>query len=149
MSEAISFPIAAERLIPHRRPMQMVDALLAFDGETGTVGVRVAEGNPLLEEDGSLAEVALMELLAQSYAAVQGYADSLAGAETRQGFLVGVRKAVFHARPQLGDELRVRVRATARFEGFAVVEGDVRRGGELLAEGNIKLWIVPAEGNER
>ena len=149
MSETMSFPIAAERLIPHRRPMQMIDALLAFDGETGTVGVRVAECNPLLEKDGSLAEVALMELLAQSYAAVQGYADSLTGAETRQGFLVGVRKAVFHARPRVGDELRVRVRATARFEAFAVVEGDVRRGGELLAEGNIKLWIVPAEGNGR
>jgi hypothetical protein len=53
----------------------------------------------------------------------------------------------FHLRPRLGDKLEIKVRAAARLEGFAVVEGSVRRGHELLAEGNIKLWIVPAEGS--
>jgi 3-hydroxyacyl-[acyl-carrier-protein] dehydratase len=148
VSETMSFPIAAERLVPHRRPMQLIETLEAFDGETGTVSAVVDAGNPLLEEDGALAEVALLELLAQSFAAVQGYADSFSGQPARQGFLVGVRKVSFLARPRLGDRLEIRVRATARLEGFAVVEGSVLRGDELLAEGNIKLWIVPAEGSE-
>ena len=149
MTESICLPVAAEGLIPHRRPMQLIDALEAFDGETGTVSAVMAAGNPLLEEDGALAEVALLELLAQSFAAVQGYADSFSGQPARQGFLVGVRKVSFHLRPRLGDKLEIKVRAAARLEGFAVVEGSVRRGDELLAEGNIKLWIVPAEGNDK
>ena len=147
MTERISLPVAAEGLIPHRRPMQLIDALEAFDGETGTVSAVMEAGNPLLEEDGALAEVALLELLAQSFAAVQGYADSFSGQPARQGFLVGVRKVSFYLRPRLGDKLEIKVRAAARLEGFAVVEGSVRRGDELLAEGNIKLWIVPAEGS--
>lgn len=148
MAEAMSFPIAAERLIPHRPPMQLIEALEDFDGEAGTVSAQVGPAHPLLEEDGALAEVALLELLAQAYAAVQGYADSLSGEPVRQGFLVGVRKVRFLARPQLGDQLQVRVRASARLEGFAIVEGSVRRGEELLAEGNIKLWIVPQGGGQ-
>ena len=147
MTERMSLPVAAEGLIPHRRPMQLIDALEAFDGETGTVSAVMEAGNPLLEEDGALAEVALLELLAQSFAAVQGYADSFSGQPARQGFLVGVRKVSFYLRPRLGDKLEIKVRAAARLEGFAVVEGSVMRGDELLAEGNIKLWIVPAEGS--
>jgi predicted hotdog family 3-hydroxylacyl-ACP dehydratase len=143
----MSLPVAAEGLIPHRRPMQLIDALEAFDGDTGTVSAVMEAGNPLLEEDGALAEVALLELLAQSFAAVQGYADSFSGQPARQGFLVGVRKVSFYLRPRLGDKLEIKVRAAARLEGFAVVEGSVMRGDELLAEGNIKLWIVPAEGS--
>jgi predicted hotdog family 3-hydroxylacyl-ACP dehydratase len=141
----MSLPVAAERLIPHRRPMQLIETLEAFDGEAGTVSAVVAAGNPLLEEDGALAEVALLELLAQSFAAVQGYADSFSGQPPRQGFLVGVRKVSFLVRPRLGDHLKITVRVIARLEGFAVVEGSVRRGDALLAEGSIKLWIVPAE----
>lgn len=149
MSETMSFPIAAERLIPHRPPMQLIEALEAFDGETGTVSARVDAGHLLLEEDGALAEVALLELLAQTFAAVQGYADSFSGQPARQGFLVGVRKVSFLARPRPGDRLEIKVRATARLEGFAVVEGSVMRGDNLLAEGNIKLWIVPPQGSEK
>lgn len=148
VTESMNFPIAAEDLIPHRPPMRMIDALEAFDGETGIVSARVSPGNLLLEENGALTEVVLLELLAQSFAAVQGYADSFSGKPVRQGFLVGARNVSFLARPRLGDHLKIRVRATARLEGFAVVEGSVMRGDEVLAEGNIKLWIVPPKGSE-
>jgi 3-hydroxyacyl-[acyl-carrier-protein] dehydratase len=149
MTEGNKLPMAAEELIPHRPPMQLIKALEGFEEGTGTVSAVVEPGNLLLEEDGSLAEVALLELLAQSYAAVQGYADSFSGLPPRQGFLVGVRGITCLARPRLGDRLQIQVRATTRLEGFAVVEGRVRRDDELLAEGNIKLWIVPVEGGEK
>ncbi|MDO3379812.1 hypothetical protein [Geoalkalibacter halelectricus] len=126
--------------------MLLIDALESLEGDIGLVSARIREGNPLLEKDGLLAEAGLLELLAQSYAAVQGYADSLAEGPVRQGFLVGVRKMEFLARPRVGDALCIQVGAQARLEGFAVVEGQVRRGDEVLARGKIKLWIVPQEG---
>jgi predicted hotdog family 3-hydroxylacyl-ACP dehydratase len=144
----MNLPVPAERLIPHRPPMQLIEALEEFDGDSGAISAVVEAGNPLLEEDGALADVALLELLAQSFAALQGYADSFSGQQPRQGFLVGVRKVSFFARPHLGDRLRIHVQATARLEGFAVVEGKVMRGDEMLAEGNLKLWIVPPTGSE-
>ncbi|MEZ4601630.1 MAG: hypothetical protein R2940_17715 [Syntrophotaleaceae bacterium] len=149
MHDSAGLPLAAEKLIPHRRPMQLIKALESYEDGAGTVVAEVEPGNPLLEPDDSLAEVGLLELMAQSYAAVQGYADSFSGLPPRQGFLVGVRGVSFYARPRLGDRLEIRVRVTTRLEGFAIVEGSVRRNDEILAEGNIKLFIVPAEGGER
>jgi 3-hydroxyacyl-[acyl-carrier-protein] dehydratase len=148
VTERVSLPVPAEQLIPHRPPMQLIEALEEFEGDSGTVSAVVEADNPLLEEDGGLAEVALLELMAQSFAALQGYADSFSGQPPRQGFLVGVRRVRFLARPRLGDRLRVHVEATARLEGFAIVQGTVLRGDEHLAEGNFKLWIVPPEGSE-
>lgn len=141
-----NFPVPADQLVPHRPPMLLIDALESLEGEVGQVSARIREGNPLFDEDGLLAEAGLLELLAQSYAAVQGYADSRSGGPIRQGFLVGVRKMEFLARPRLGDTLCIQVGAQARLEGFAVVDGQVSRGDEILAQGKIKLWIVSQEG---
>jgi len=149
MAEPTIFPIAAERLIPHRPPMQVVEALQTFDGKGGTVSARVVRENPLLEEGGALAEVGLLELLAQAYAAVQGYADSLSGEPVRRGFLVGVRKITFLRQAHLGDALIIRVRVVARLENFAIVEGTVLKGEKPLAEGTFKVWIVPTEGSDQ
>jgi len=139
------FPIAAERLIPHRLPMRLIDTLEAFDGETATVRVRSFRDNPLLEDDGTLTTVALLELLAQSYAAIQGYLDRAAGNPVRHGYLVGSRRFAFFHAAKPADELRVELHTVGSFNGFALVEGQIRRGNLLLAEGSIKLYALPPE----
>jgi hypothetical protein len=50
---------------------------------------------------------------------------------------------------RVGDELRVAIHTVAELEGFALAEGTVRRGEELIASGALKLWIPPdAAGGE-
>ena len=146
MENQISIP--ADQLIPHRYPMQLVEKLLFFDGERGVVSAQVHHDNLFLQEGGTLAESAMVELLAQAYAAVQGYSDSRSGKPVRQGFLVGVRKIIIAEKAKRGDSLLVHVRPTAQIDGFAVVEGKVCRGNETLAHGNLKLWIPVAEEAE-
>lgn len=140
-------PMAAEELIPHRLPMRQVDRLLEYEDGGGSVEALVASDNPLLDGEGNLSEVALVEMLAQAFAAVQGYGDSVAGKPVQQGFLVGIRKVVMTARARLGDRLMIQIRSLAQLEGFAVVEGEVFRDGESLATGKLKLWIPPSEGS--
>ncbi len=134
-------PLPAREFLPHRPPMQLVDRLLAVDGDEGLVAANLAPGNPLLGDDGALDSVALIELIAQGYAAIQGYVDRCAGRPPGRGFLVGIRRAELFAPARLGECLLVRVRTVARVNTFVVIEGEVRSGGTLLATAALKLWL--------
>jgi predicted hotdog family 3-hydroxylacyl-ACP dehydratase len=139
--------MAAERLIPHRPPMRLVDRLLSFADGDGTAEATVPGGSVAAAEDGALDPVALVELIAQSYAAVRGYDDLVHGRPVSEGFLVGIRRMRIAGKAHAGERLLTEVRTVGSFEGFAVVEGTVSRDGETLASGTLKLWITGKEGS--
>lgn len=141
MTPSLQLPMAAEELIPHRRPMRLVERLIRFEGGQGEVEAFIDDACVLLNDDGTLAEVGLVEMLAQAFAAAQGYSDLLAGGVVRQGFLVGIRKITLSASAMRGDTLCIRIRTLACMDGFAVVEGEVLRREQVLAQGSLKLWI--------
>lgn len=144
MGVPFRLPMAASELVPHRPPMLLVDRLVAEDGRGGTVTATITAG-PLTGPDGSLEEVGLVELLAQGYAALQGYLDRRDGKPVQMGFLVGVRKVEVFTPPRTNDMVEIHLRPQAIVESFAVVDGEVRRGDELLASGNFKVWISPPD----
>lgn len=139
--EHLVLPRAAAEFLPHRPPMQLVEELRTANEGNGTVSVRLAQGCPLLGPTGGLEGVAMVELLAQGYAAVQGYADLSAGKAPGRGFLVGIRRARVCGSARVGDELTITVRTVARIDTFAMVEGEVYRGEEELARATLKLWL--------
>jgi predicted hotdog family 3-hydroxylacyl-ACP dehydratase len=135
----LSVPV--ETLIPHRKPMCLIDRLIEFKDQGGTVEASVPFDHALVDGDGRLDTLAVAEMIAQSYAAVKGYDDRRTGEPVKQGFLVGIRKIQFLSAVFAGDLLRINVKTVGSIAGFAVVAGTVRRHQELLAEGEIKLWI--------
>jgi predicted hotdog family 3-hydroxylacyl-ACP dehydratase len=138
----LTLPIAAEELVPHRLPMRLVEQLIEIDEKNGTATTRVLPDNPLLNDSGNLEGVALLELIAQSYAALKVYIDRRDHKPVRQGFLVGIKKLEWFAAASIGDELRITIRTLAELDDFAVAEGDVWCGETLLAHGEVKVWIV-------
>ena len=134
-------PLPAEALIPHRRPMCIIDRLIDTKAQGGTAEACVAPDNVLVDEDGQLDPTAVAEMIAQTYAAVKGYNDRLSGEPVKQGFLVGIRKIQFLKLVFAGDVLRINVDTVGAISGFAVVKGQVTRNQEVIAEGEIKLWI--------
>jgi predicted hotdog family 3-hydroxylacyl-ACP dehydratase len=137
----LRLPLAAEELIPHRRPLRLVDRLLEIDGKNGVVEALIAAENPLVDGQGYLEDVALTELLAQAYAAVKGYLDRVAEKPVRQGFLVGIKKFVKLSSVRASERLRIVIRTLGELEDFAVGEGEIWRASELVARGEIKVWI--------
>jgi len=109
-------PCPAEELIPHRRTMLLVDSLLACDPESGrgrvAAGARVAP--VFVAEAERLAEVVLLEMMAQAYACLQGYRDRLAGRAPGLGFLVGVRRFSCMRKAFGGEALEVESRSRPR-----------------------------------
>lgn len=136
-----TLPMEAEELIPHRLPMRLIDRLLEIDGKNGVVETLVVAECPLVAVDGQLEDIALIELLAQSYAAVKGYCDRLDGKPVRQGFLVGIKKVDWLQTVRVGDRLRIKINTLAELGDFAVADGEVWSGDAMVARGEIKVWL--------
>lgn len=149
MTDAPTLPIPAEQLIPHRSPMRLVDALLSCEAGSGTTGACLGADSIVADERGVLDEAALVELIAQSYAAVKGYDDLLNGKPVGKGFLVGIRKLRITGTAHAGDRLLTSVTTVAAIEGFSVIEGTVSRGDDEIASGTMKVWLVDTCGTGR
>ena len=141
MRRPLNFPIAAEQLIPHRPPLCLIDRLLAYDGLQGVVEATLLPGSICIMDDGSIEQTALVELIAQSFAAIKGYADLLEGKPVYKGFLVGVKRVTFQGTAYGNDRLLIDITKTGETDEFALAEGRVIRGEEVLAAGSLMVWI--------
>ena len=138
---ALSLPLAAEELIPHRLPMRLVEQLLEIDGKNGIVAAQVATECPLVDTTGKLEDIALVELIAQGYATLKGYLDRLEEKPVRQGFLVGIKKLNWFGTVLAGEPLLIKIRTLAELDDFAVAEGEIWHGDALVASGEVKVWL--------
>lgn len=137
-----SLPIPAEEIVPHRLPARLIDRFVAFEYNGGDIETVLEENNPLLDEDGNFEQLGMVELIAQSFAALKGYSDTIAGKPVRMGFLVAVKQMEFNKSARKGDLLTISVKKTGETDDFALAEGTVKRGDEVLATGNVMVWLT-------
>lgn len=137
----LQLPIPTEQLLPHRPPMLLVDQLVRYEPGGGSVSANVRHGDLFVDTQGQLADVALVELVAQGYAAIKGYEDTLNQLPVKQGYLVGSRKVTVHRSVKVGEQLMIEISTSGLLEGFSVVDGLIKSGEDVVAEGSIKLWI--------
>jgi len=142
MKTKLTLPVPAERLIPHRSPIRLIDRLIQFENFSGVVESVIRDDNPLLKEDGELEQCALIELVAQSFAAVKGYGDLINGKSIGMGFLVTINKMQFTGSARKGDLLRIAIEPAGETDDFALAEGKVIRGGDVIAKGGLMVWLV-------
>ncbi len=145
----LQLPLSVEGLMPHQPPMRLINSVLSAENDaSGTVEAIIAHDNIFLDQNGVLAKEALVELMAQAFAAVSGFNDLQSGRPGRTGYLVGVKQCIFSAQAQdkakAGDRLRITVRPTGEFAGFVLVAGEVHCLDRVLAQGELKIWISPA-----
>jgi len=141
MKSELTLPMDAEKLIPHRKPVCMVDRLIEFKDQAGTVEAVVSSENALIENNGQLDQLAVTEMIAQACAAAKGYEGRLANDPVELGFLVGIKKLQFFGKAFAGDKLQIAVRTVGAISGFTVVEGKVMCNQKIIASGKIKLWV--------
>ncbi len=137
----MSVPQDIAPYLPHRPPLRFVQSLLeCTKDEVITEGV-FGPDSIVVDRERVVDNAALLELVAQSYAALRGFEDQQRGFATANGYLVGITQFTAHAAAHAGEALRVAVRTTGVFEDFFVGEGRVTRAGELIAEGTLKVWM--------
>lgn len=149
----MNLPMPAEKLLPHRGKMLLIDTVLNAEDGAGTVIAIPDRQSISCDPGGKMLAPFYLELVAQAYAAVCGYHFLSNNLPIPLGFLVGVQRFELypennHETVSESPELTISVNTCGEFEGFAVVEGIVSRNGKVVAEGKIKLF-VPQEELER
>ena len=129
------------QILPHRPPMVMIDSLERFDDQTAEALKTFSRGDYGLDDNGRVAEPMLIECLAQTVAAGLGSLARMQGQEPAEGMLVGVSGLEFLRPVRQGRALALNTRITHRVGRFVVVEATVRSGDELIARGELKLYI--------
>lgn len=132
--------IDIRELIPQREPFIMVDGLLSATEKEIRSYFMVRAGNPLLKDD-SLRESGLIENIAQTAAAMNGYRARISGEPVRLGFIGGIKNLEIHALPLVGDRLETEVREIHYVMETSIVTGKVWHEGKLLASCELKVFL--------
>jgi predicted hotdog family 3-hydroxylacyl-ACP dehydratase len=140
MDPVLKLPLAAEELIPHRSPTRCVEKLLFFENGIGIVESISFSDNSFFDKRSPLAICFYTELMAQSFAAIQGYYNLINATPVQKGYLVGIR----HIRMMdwIGDPEKVLIRTKIQtaFGGFYLADAEILSDNRSIASGSIKLW---------
>jgi 3-hydroxyacyl-[acyl-carrier-protein] dehydratase len=134
-------PSNLDALIPHRAPMQWIDALTDCT-ETAATGTVCFKAGHFAVADGAVMESALIECVAQTVAAAQGRrAQSRGNSEgPKAGVLASVADFQILCPPPMGEVLQIEVRELKRFGPMLLVSGVVSSEGRLIASGELTLY---------
>ena len=122
-----------EDIIPHRDRMSLLGEIIDITPESAVTTATVERDWPLCDGQ-SVSPVILIEVVAQSAAAVEGWKRKKAGKSGGKGWLVGIKSARFNVPAiAVGNKLVTSVDSAYSFDNYGVVEGTVKCGDEILA----------------
>jgi predicted hotdog family 3-hydroxylacyl-ACP dehydratase len=127
-------------LIPHRRPMRIVDDLLEVSPGQATSRGTVSEAWPLMDDAGA-SRVSLVELIAQTASTIIGWERRDEERIGGRGYLVGIREASLGAgRLSVGDSLTATVVTARKRENYVIFEGTVQMKGVTLGSAIVQAY---------
>ncbi len=138
--EILYLPVAAEKLVPHKAPMLLIDRLLEMKERSSVSEMTVKADSIFVNGTGTLDDASYPEIISQAIAAQEGF-RKLGSRETQpEGFLLGIKKLEVLGKARIGDTLRISVVKTAKYGDFGIVNGEVRRNGDVIARGEVKVF---------
>jgi predicted hotdog family 3-hydroxylacyl-ACP dehydratase len=145
----MELPLDAEMLIPHRKPMCLIDCLNSSDGKSGSASAGFTADSPfVVDRKGRIERLALLELIAQTYAASKGYEDLVDDIDVSQGYLVGISNAICYSDAYAGQDLLIKVESAEAFDAFHLATGEVWHNDTLLMKATLKIWISSEDARQ-
>jgi radical SAM protein with 4Fe4S-binding SPASM domain len=133
-------PVDAARVVPHKPPMLLIDRLLEIKERVSVSEMMVRDDMIFVDNRGVLASVAYPEIISQALAAMEGFRKIGCHDAQAEGFLLGIKKLGIFGSARVGDTLRITVHKAVKYGDFGIVRGEVYKGNELLARGEVKVW---------
>jgi predicted hotdog family 3-hydroxylacyl-ACP dehydratase len=133
--------IAIENLIPHRAPMQWINALTECSEKTAASTACFGE-NDFAVVDGLVLETALVECVAQTVAAALGHHAQTRGdfGVAGSGMLVAVTNFKIQSRPPAGKTLRIESRERKCLGPMRLISATVSCDGQIIASGDLMVY---------
>lgn len=137
------------RFLPQREPMLMLDDLKQTGANSAATTFLVRADNIFIDEEGRLAEVAVIEHQAQSASAFAGKQAVDAGASNPPvGLIAEVRHFHCIRRPSVGEMLQTTVEWGAELAGMSRVKVATSINGEEIATSDLKVYIHKKDGEQ-
>jgi predicted hotdog family 3-hydroxylacyl-ACP dehydratase len=129
----IMLKIDIDSIIPHREPVKIVSEVLDVQDDSCITTAVVKPTWPLFEGN-SVNSLVLVEAAAQTAAIVEGYKRVKQGKNAVKGWLVGIKSAQFNVTNILvNTQLTIFVSSKQSIDNYAVVEGTIKSGENILA----------------
>jgi predicted hotdog family 3-hydroxylacyl-ACP dehydratase len=134
-------PIAIENLLPHRAPMQWINALTDCTDKTAGATACFSE-NDFAVVGGVVLETALVECVAQTVAAALGHHAQTRGdfGVAGSGMLVAVTHFKIQSRPPAGKTLRIESRERKCLGPMRLISATVSCEGQIIASGDLMVY---------
>ncbi|MBI5056066.1 MAG: radical SAM protein [Nitrospirae bacterium] len=138
--DIICLPTEAAKLVPHKPPMLMVNKLMEVKERASLSEAEIPADAIFAGEDGRLDEASYPEIISQAIAAQDGLKHAGNGGPKSQGLLLGIKNLEILGSAHAGDKLLVSVSKVARFSEFGIIKGEIFKGEDLIARGEITVW---------
>ena len=126
-------------LIPQRAPMVMVDRLVKV-GEGSATSEFVVRSENIFVEKGLFREEGVLENIAQTAAAMNGYRELTEGGHVGNGYIGGVKNLEVLFLPRIGETVTTMVTETHRVMDASVLNGESRVGDRVVARCELKVF---------
>ena len=145
----MSLVVDIEAYMPHRLPMRLVSELLCVEEAYAEARTTLNIGDVVVDPNGKVEAAALMEIVAQAYAAAHGYQNKRDGKPAMRGYLVGIKDFRIEYLPSAGKRLLIKMKSSCPFEEFYTVEGQILCEDSVVASGTLKIWVSHDTGPEK
>ncbi|HUN01935.1 MAG TPA: 3-hydroxyacyl-ACP dehydratase [Niabella sp.] len=126
--------------IPQRPPFVMVDTIEACDEAGATTTFTVREDNIFVEND-LLQEPALIENIAQTAAAHNGFMCLKDNKPVPVGFIGAVQSLKIEKLPKISDVLSTSITIKNQIFNATIIQGQITCNGEEIAGCEMKIFI--------
>lgn len=132
--------------IPQKPPFVMIGQLVGSDETTTSTTFQVRSDN-IFVEDGVLSESALVENIAQTAAARAGYLVKKENLPVMIGYIGAIKDLEIFILPKINDNLETEIVIKHQVFDVTLISGTVRCNGKLLAQCEMKIFIIQPNKN--
>ncbi|MDH6344107.1 putative hotdog family 3-hydroxylacyl-ACP dehydratase [Parabacteroides sp. PFB2-12] len=140
--------IDARELLPQKGRFVMVDRLIRCDEEVTLSTLSIREDNIFID-NGRFLEAGILEHMAQTAAARNGYIDKyVQKGEVKLGFIGEIKNVSIERCPAVGETLTTSVTIVSEIFSTLLIHIDVTSAGEPIASGDMKIAMTTIVSQE-
>lgn len=126
--------------IPQKPPMVMIDKLVYSDDKKTETSFLIKEDN-IFCENGFFCEPGLIENIAQTVAARQGFITKKEKSDVLTGYIGAIKNLKIYFLPGVNTEINTEIIIENEILGVTIIYGKVKYDGKVAAECEMKIFI--------
>jgi len=127
-------------LIPQKPPMNMVEELVFSDDRRTVTSLTIKEDNVFCE-NGVFCEPGLIENIAQTAAAQQGYCAKKENADVLIGYIGAIKNLKIYFLPPINSKIITEIIIENEILGTKIISGKVKCNDKVAAECEMKVFL--------